>query len=206
MRAAVRMRDAGAIRDLLARHEEIRPLVNEPLSAVRIRAMRTVATPRQRLLAALADGDSDAARELLAARPDPLATLTPEDGRLLAEAATAGHTRAVELMLDLGFDPAATDADGATALHRAAWAGAAACVEAILRHEGAASLVERREPTYGATPLGWCVHGSCHGVRPESDHPAVARMLLEAGARPDVDPGEASGGVRAVIQAWRGRA
>ena len=165
-----------------------------------LEVMHAVASPRQRLLAALAEADSDEAHGLLGAHPDLLARLEPADARLLPEAGWAGNTRAVELMLDLGFDPLAIGPQGGTVLHCAAWEGAAACVQVILRHAAAPSLVESRDVKYGATPLGWCCHGSRHG--PRGDHAAVARRLLEAGARPDPDPGDASDEVRAVIGAW----
>jgi len=167
-----------------------------------LEVMHAVASPRQRLLTALAGGDSDEVHRLLGAHPDLLAKLEPADGRLLPEAGWAGNTRAVELMLDLGFDPLVPGPNGGTVLHCAAWEGSAACVEAILRHAAARPLVEHRDATWGATPLGWCCHGSCHG--PRGDHAAVARLLLEAGARPDPDPGDASDAVCAVIDAWTG--
>jgi hypothetical protein len=76
-------------------------------------------------------------------------------------------------------------------------------VAAVLRHPAGRALVDDRDPTYRATPLGWCCHGSCHGAGPGKDHASVARLLLEAGARPDPDLGDVSAAVRAVIEGWR---
>ncbi len=166
--------------------------------------MRSFASPRQRLRAALAQGDAGEARGLLRVQPDLLASLTPEDRRVLPEAGWAGNTRAVALMLELGFDPVTPNQKGATVLHCAAWDGSAGCVRVILRHPAAAALVQQREPEYGATPLGWCCHGSCHGPR-SGDHVAIARMLLEAGAQPESELGDVGDGVRAVIEDWRRR-
>lgn len=163
--------------------------------------MRVAATPRQLLIAALARGDSDEARALLGGTRDLLDTLTGEDRRMLPEAGWGGNAPAVELMLELGFDPLTPGQAGATVLHCAAWEGSAECVEAVLRHPDAASLLERRDPTYHATPLGWCCHGSCHG--PRGDHARIAKLLLDAGARLDADPEDASDAVRAAIAAWR---
>ena len=120
---------------------------------------------------------------------------------MLPEAGWGGNAPAVELMLELGFDPLTPGQAGATVLHCAAWEGSAECVEVVLRHADAASLLERRDPTYHATPLGWCCHGSCHG--PRGDHARIAELLLDAGARLDADPEEASDAVRAAIAAWR---
>ena len=166
--------------------------------------IREFGTPRQRLLAALADGDAAEAHALLRTHPGLLVSLTPEDRRVLPEAGWAGNARAVELMLGLGFDPSIPNPGGATVLHCAAWEGSAESVRAVLAHPAAAALVGRREPTYGATPLGWCCHGSRHGPR-GGDHAAVARMLLQAGATPEPDLGDVREDVRAVIEDWRAR-
>jgi len=163
--------------------------------------LQTLATPRQRLLAALAQGDAPAARALLHEHPDLLQALTPEDRRVLPEAAWAARTRAVALMLELDFDPLTPNAGGATALHCAAWEGAADCVAVLLRHPRAAELVAHREPTYGGTPLDWCCHGSCHAGA-NKPHAAVARLLLSAGAEPRSDIRDVSEEVRAVLEAW----
>ena len=165
--------------------------------------MRAAATPRQLLIAALARGDADEARALLGRQPDLLDSLTPADQRMLPEAGWAGNAPAVELMLELGFDPLTPGQDGGTVLHCAAWEGSAECVAAVLRHTDPVSLLERRDPTHHATPLGWCCHGSRYG--PRGDHAGVAQLLLDAGARLDADPTDASDAVRAVIGAWRAR-
>lgn len=165
--------------------------------------MRSLASPRQRLLTALSDGDAAEARAALRTQPDLIASLTLEDRRVLPEAGSSGNTAAVELMLELGFDPFTPDSNGATVLHCAAWEGSAGCVQSILRHPAAAALVQQREPKYGATPLGWCCHGSCYGPK-RRDHEGVARLLLEAGAKPD-DVRDMSAEVRLVIDQWRAR-
>jgi ankyrin repeat protein len=110
----------------------------------------------------------------------------------------------VELMLDLGFDPAAesvTGPTGGTALHCAAWEGSAACVAALLRYPSGRALIERRDSTYHGTPLAWCSHGSRNCGNRQADHAEVARLLLEAGARPnpDMEPSEA---VQAVLDQY----
>lgn len=171
-----------------------------------LEVMRRFASPVQRFLAACSQGDAAEARALLRAHPRIVATLGPEDQRMLPDAGWAGNTRAVELMLHLGFDLLTAGQAGGTVLHCAAWEGAAECVAVILRHPAARSLVERRDPTYHSTPLGWCCHGSRHCGNPDRDHPEVARLLLEAGARPGPNLDDATPAVRAVIEAWRPRA
>jgi hypothetical protein len=131
--------------------------------------------------------------------PDPDADTDPS----LTDEAWQSNAGAVELLLDLGLDPAAKSmhTDGGSALHAAAWQGAADCVVAILRHPGARTLLEVRDPTYHASPLGWCMHGSVNRRNPRGDYVAVARLLLDAGARVDEDVHgrDASDEVRAVI-------
>src|SRR5690606_7955520 len=108
---------------------------------------------------------------------------------------------AVELMLELGFDPAAPGQSGGNVLHCAAWAGSPATIAAALGHPAARVLVNRREPTYGGTPLGWCCHGAVHSGNPRAEHAEVARLLLEAGAEAGPEFAHAPVAIRAVIDA-----
>ena len=106
-------------------------------------------------------------------------------------------------MLDLGFDPRTAGHDSGTALHCAAWQGSPETVAALLRHPDAAELVAIKDAHYGATPLGWCCHGSRFGPAAR-DHAAVARLLLAAGARPGPDTSEASAGGGGGSGGWGG--
>jgi ankyrin repeat protein len=150
-------------------------------------------------LAACESGREAEARGLLSERPRLLDEVTAEGTRALPDAGWAGNAGAVELMLTLGFDPETPGQDGGTVLHCAAWQGAVACVGAALRHPGVRELVERRDPVHGSTPLGWCCHGARHCANPAGDYPAVARLLLEAGALPGPNLEDAPEDVRAVI-------
>ncbi len=168
-----------------------------------LEAMRPLARPRQRLLAALEAGDEADARALLAAQPSLLQELTDEDRRRLPEAGWNGNARAVALMLELGFDPAITSPGGATVLHNAAHEGALDCVRVVLRYPAAAAIIDRREDVYDGTALDWCIHGSAFG--PKGQHAAIARLLLDAGATPSSYLDSASDDVRAVIEEHRNR-
>ncbi len=160
-------------------------------------------TPRQRLLAACTAGDRAAAEAVLRADPDALRSLTPADHARLPRAAWNGNPAAVRLMLDLGFDPATHEADGGTALHGAAWQGEAALVDLILAHPAVADrraeLVSVTDPAYGSTPLGWCCHGSSVRRHPAGDYPAVARLLVAAGAVVGPNLSDATPAVRAAL-------
>jgi ankyrin repeat protein len=166
--------------------------------------MQRFASPEETFLLACHRGDGEAARALVASDPGIVARLGPVDCRALTHEAWTANAPAVELMLELGFDPSLTSASGptgGTALHCAAWEGSTECVAAILRRPAGRALLEVRDAVHGGTPLGWCCHGSVNCGSREADHAAVARMLLAAGAR--VEPGmadwEASDAVQAVI-------
>lgn len=141
------------------------------------------ASPTQRLLAACAKADRAAAEAVVAAHPGVVAGLTPEQMRLISEKAYANDTAAVALMLDLGFNPRVPGPDHADALHWAAFQGNPEMVRLLLRHDPPIGV---RDARYGGTPLNWCVHGSVSGwARDRGDFPTTARLLLDAGERPD---------------------
>jgi len=163
-------------------------------------AMLSFATPLHRLLLAARRGDAERAREVVREHPAIVASMTAQDHRTITDAAWAGDARAVELMVELGFDPRTPGHDSGTALHCAAWDGSPATVAALLRHPHARALVSIKDAHYGATPLGWCCHGSLHGNR-SHDHVGVARLLLDAGASPGPDTVNASPAVQSVLAA-----
>ena len=159
-----------------------------------VRAMLQFATPLQRLLFACVSGDEQQARAIVRQHPQLVATMPAEQHSALASAAWNGSTKAVSLMLELGFDPAARGQDGGTALHLAAWEGSAEMVRDILSYPKSTGLLTIRDTVHGATPLGWCCHGSLHGNR-RGDHASVARLLIAAGARPQGDSVQATAAV-----------
>jgi len=165
--------------------------------------MERYASPEQRLLLACNQGNRDEAHAIVRAHPGIVANLGQQDRRALTDEAWAANAPAVELMLELGFDPAVQSVSGptgGTALHCAAWEGSVDCVAAILRYPSGRALVETRDPTHGGTPLGWCGHGSVHCGNPSADHAEVARLLLAAGAKPELQG--ASDLVQEVIETW----
>jgi ankyrin repeat protein len=169
-----------------------------------LRVMRGFASPEQRLLLACHQGQGDEARAITRAHPGIVERLGRVDRRALTDEAWRANAPAVELMLELGFDPAVPSESGptgGTALHCAAWEGSVACVAAILRYPAGRSLIETRDTTYHGTPLGWCCHGSVNCGNPRADHGEVARLLLTAGARPDPGMAECSDAVQAALAA-----
>jgi len=167
-----------------------------------VQTMLEFASPLQRFHLACRRGDEAGARAVLREHSGIIKTMTPDDHRAISDAAWHGDARAVALMSELGFDPRTSGHDGGTALHCAAWEGSTDTVAALLRRRDARDLVAIRDARYGATPLGWCCHGSQFG-NTNHDHAGVARLLLEAGARPGPDTGKASPSVEAVLTGWR---
>ncbi len=133
-----------------------------------------------RFVNALLAADEQTANAMLAEDPSLLATVTREHPAHLAQAIFDGRFDAADLMLRLGFDPAAGGVDGGTALHAACWVGHVGLVERILAHGGVP--VEARDPTHLSTPLGWAAFGSVHRRAAGADYPAVVDRLVAAGA------------------------
>ena len=167
-----------------------------------VEVMLAFATPAQRLISACRQGDADSARAIVRDHPRIVASMAPDQHRAISDAAWSGDARAVGLMLELGFDPRTPGHDSGTALHCAAWEGSVETVEALLRHSDARTLLSIRDARYGATPLGWCCHGSLHG-NTRRDHATVARRLVDAGAEVGRDATDASPSVQAVLKRAR---
>jgi hypothetical protein len=135
---------------------------------------------RVRFLNALMSGDEGTARAVLEADPLIMSMLTREDHGRLAVTIFYEHFPAAEVMLTLGFDPAAPGIDGGSALHAACWVGNLRMVDRILEKGGVG--LDSRDSTHGSTPLGWTAFGSVHRRARGSNYPAVAERLVEAGA------------------------
>ena len=153
-----------------------------------LQAMREFAMPVDRLLLACHFGKADEARAIVRDHPGIVERLGPVEQRALTDEAWAANAPAVELLLELGFDPSVPSASGptgGTALHCAAWEGSVDCVAAILRYPAGRALIETRESAYQGTPLSWCSHGSVNCGNPAAGHAAVARLLIAAGAHVD---------------------
>jgi ankyrin repeat protein len=133
-----------------------------------------------RLINAAEAGDGDFCRRLVAGHPQLFQKLSPAASRRIVGAAVRNNTAAVELLLELGWPAAAALENNQTALHYAAWHGNVAMVTALLKHHAPVNVFENE---HGGSPLGWTLHGSLNGwEREKGDYPAVARLLLAAGA------------------------
>ena len=133
---------------------------------------------RVRLINALLTANEHDANAILAEDSSLLASLT-QHGHL-AHAIFQERFDAADLMLRLGFDPAAPGVDGGTALHAACWVGSVRMVERLLLRGGVP--LDTRDPTHQGTPLGWAAFGSVHRRAAGADYPAVVDRLVAAGA------------------------
>jgi ankyrin repeat protein len=137
------------------------------------------ASPVQCLLAACARADRAAAEAVVTQHPEIVASLSPDEQRLIVDRAHANHDRAVALMVDLGFDPLAHSVDGWEAFRWAAFHGNLAMLKRLLPYNPPIGV---RDPSYGGTPLGQCLYGSLHGWQ-RGDFAACVQVLLDAGER-----------------------
>ena len=142
--------------------------------------LATRSSPRLRFINAALAADAHAAAAVVAEDPLLLPSLTGDEHAHLAHAIFHERFDAAEVMLALGFDPAAPGVDGGTALHAACWVGSVRMVERLLAHGGVP--VDARDPTHQSTPLGWAACGSEHRRAAGADYPAVADRLIAAGA------------------------
>jgi ankyrin repeat protein len=155
-----------------------------------------------RLVSACSRGDRQGATAMLGAHPDLRRAIGPEHYAAFYRAAERNDTAALEAMLACGFDPNRGDESiGKTALHAAAMEGWPDAVRLLLAH-GASVTVRDRE--FKAQPLIWAAEGS-RTNRPNRDHAAVGRLLLDAGSPVDWQQGdEPSEGLVEIVDAWRG--
>jgi ankyrin repeat protein len=149
-----------------------------------VAAMLSLASPVQQLLLACHEGRAGEARAIVNANPGIVESLAGADRRALTDEAWTANGPAVELMMELGFDPsvaAVTGPTGGTALHCAAWEGSPQCVAAILGYPRGQALIHVKDPVYGGTPLNWCGHGSRNSSKPKAGYVEVERLLRAAG-------------------------
>jgi ankyrin repeat protein len=140
---------------------------------------------------AVAAGQLDPARALLAANPGFARTGNPEEDRLLADVAGRPDTAPVELLIEAGADLAARGLDDGTPLHQAAWFGQPANVRLLI---DAGAPLDVFESVHGYSPIGWAAHGSQFSggaAGRQAEYVALTRMLLDAGASLEYPAGEA---------------
>jgi hypothetical protein len=134
------------------------------------------------LSACLRADHADAHRQVTRDPGLPGRLTSSQEAAAIAQAAEAGNTAAVSLMLDLSFPIDARSGEhGSTALHAAAYSGSASTAR-LLIDRGAD--IEARDTRWDGPPLDWAIVGSGEqpGTNPRPDWLATIRALIEAGA------------------------
>ena len=146
-----------------------------------VRELLTTRSPTNvRFINAVLAADESQTNAVLATEPSLMASLARKVHSHLAYAIFYERFDAADLMLRLGFDPAAPGQDGGTALHAACWVGSVRMVERVLARGGVG--LDARDPTHNSTPLGWAAFGSVHRRARGADYPGVVDRLVAAGA------------------------
>jgi hypothetical protein len=129
-------------------------------------------------------------------------------GEMMAMAAWYGRRDAIDVMLELGVDPAVRRPHGGqTALHVAAYQGEAEVVDLLLRHGAPLDLPDS---VYGTPPLVWALHAWLKESRPDdASYRRIVRALITAGAKVqaewiDDDRLRADGELNAILVAALG--
>ena len=95
-----------------------------------------------------------------------------EEGSLLHHAASEGHLKCAELLVNNGADVSATTPHGGTPLHCAAWKGYTDIVQFLLKNNAQVNAINFVEQ---ATPLHWAA---------KQNHTNCVALLLAASADP----------------------
>jgi ankyrin repeat protein len=132
-------------------------------------------TDGDRLLAACARGDDAEVRRVLAESPQVAASLP---AAYLPQAASAGHTAAVRMLLDAGVDIETRGEHNGTALHLAAWNGYSETVRLLV--ERGASIESLNG--FNGTPLDAAACGHRYFWREGADWVGTAEILIAAGS------------------------
>ncbi len=138
------------------------------------------ASPLDRVLDALWNGDLDTADAILASSPGLVEHAPPNATRLVADAARNNKTAAVEAMLARGFPVTARSQHGAMPLHWAAWHGNPDMMRSVLKHN---PPLEAGDRDHDGTAMGWLIHGAIGGWKgiATDRHAECAPLLLDAG-------------------------
>jgi ankyrin repeat protein len=137
----------------------------------------------RRFVAACERADLETMQSVLRDTPDIAKSLSDGDQRLLVDAAWVNHAAGVKVLLEIGFDPHATNREGMTALHSAAFHGFAPLVKLLLQYDPQLD----RKNNYGGTPLSTAVYGVTHSWHHDGDFPATIEALIQAGSKVEAE-------------------
>ncbi|MGH7494495.1 MAG: ankyrin repeat domain-containing protein [bacterium] len=137
-----------------------------------------------KLIAACWLNDEATVHSLRAEHTNLAKEFTDADRRQVAHAARNNETEVVRRLLENGLPVDAKGQHMATPLHWAAFHGNLEMAKIVLRF---GPPLEALDADFGATPLGWAMHGSEHGWYCQTgDYAGTVEALLAAGAKPPV--------------------
>lgn len=134
----------------------------------------------ERFLVACGLGQADQVQELLQDEPELMSRLNPDQHALIASLGAIGNLQGLKTMLVAGFDIAARDSQGFTALHWAAWYGHLDCVKFLIA-QGAPLDAKNN---YGGTVIDSTVWGYANSDGNDRHCREILEVLVAAGADP----------------------
>lgn len=138
-----------------------------------VEQLLTRASPAEQLIHAAWTGGRPAAQALVDTHPELVASLDPDETRVICDAAWNNNRRGVALMLEVGFPVDARGDDNGTPLDRAAVRGYADIVEVLLAHNPSLEVTN----DFGGTPLGGAVWGAGNFRDPLGDYAKTVDLL-----------------------------
>ena len=132
-------------------------------------------------MAACGQGDDDRASELLREQPGLYEQLSENQKAWIVVAGRVGNLPALRTMLGHGFDIAARDEQGFTALHWAAWYGHLECVRFLIERKAPLHATNR----YGGTVIDATVWGYANSDGNDRNCRQILSLLAAAGGDPE---------------------
>ena len=166
-----------------------------------LRLLLEHASPTRQLMDAIWIADRKQVDQRLQENEQLLDHLGMDDRRALSRAAWWYEPQAVQLMLELGFDPHVAGIHNSTPLDRAAFHGYADIIEMLLSHDSDPPVHIKNE--FGGTPLGACLYGFKHGWETghPQDHVKSVKLLVDAGSEvEDYQLGMGNQEIEAILQ------
>jgi ankyrin repeat protein len=135
-------------------------------------------TPTEKLVAACGLADESTARQLTEQHSRLINTLNDDQRSAICDCGRSGSTRAIQVMLAVGFDITQQDNQGFTPLHWAAWYGHLECVNMLLERGAPVDITNN----YNGEALDSAIWGYANSDGDDRNCRAIITSLVAAGA------------------------